>query len=131
MIKLQTLTDKAAIGLSVLCIIHCLVIPVMLIIMPAMTVIALSDEFFHRWLLILVIPISLFALTLGCRKHKRYSIFLWGISGLILLVLLSYLGHDVLSETGEKLLTVLSATILAYGHLRNHQLCKKYKYRCK
>ncbi len=35
--------------------------------------------------------------------------------------------HDVLSEDGERLTTVLGAMILAFGYIRNYRLCRKKK----
>ena len=49
-------------------------------------------------MLVAVIPTSVFALTMGCKKHQRYRLLLWGISGLILMVLAILLGHDLIGE---------------------------------
>ena len=123
--KIQQFTDKAAIGISFLCIVHCLVLPIAIVILPSISVLGLHEEYFHKWLLLAIIPISLFALTLGCRKHSRYHVFFWGGLGLILLLSATFIGHDLLGEQGERGLTLVGSLLVAYGHLRNYQHCKK------
>ena len=48
--------DGAAIGLSALCAIHCLMLPVALTLLPVIATLPLGDESFHKALLFLVIP---------------------------------------------------------------------------
>ena len=63
--------DKAAVGLSLMCVAHCLLTPIAIVMLPALGAIFLEDERFHSVLLFLVLPTSLLALTIGCRKHRR------------------------------------------------------------
>ena len=121
--KLQSLSDKSAIGLSLLCTIHCLAMPLALVLLPSIAGLPLADETFHYWMLIAVLPVSAYALTMGCKKHQRYRLLFVGGVGLFILVFAAYAGHDVLGETGEKAFTVLGTTILALGHLWNYRLC--------
>jgi hypothetical protein len=64
-------TDKIAISLSTLCVIHCLSLPLLVALLPSFTVLSLHGEAFHFWMVVAVIPISLFALQMGCKKHKK------------------------------------------------------------
>lgn len=123
--NVQVITDKTAIFLSALCAIHCLVLPLLLVLLPSLTILSVDEELFHIWMLIAVVPTSLYALTMGCRKHKRYSILAFGILGLVMLAVTGFLGHDVLGEAGEKVMILVSSGIIALGHIRNHLLCKK------
>ena len=50
--------DGAAIGLSALCAIHCLALPIALTMLPVIATMPLGDESFHKALLFLVIPAS-------------------------------------------------------------------------
>ena len=121
--NLQRLSDKSAIGLSLLCTIHCLAMPLAAVLLPSIAALPLADETFHYWMLITVLPISAYALTMGCKKHQRYRLLLIGGVGLCILVFATYAGHDLLGETGEKTLTVVGTMILALGHLWNYRLC--------
>ena len=120
-------TDKAAIGLSLLCVVHCLVTPIAIVMFPALAVTFLEGESVHYALLFLVLPISLFSLLLGCRKHGQRNILLLGIFGLFLLSLILLVGQETLGELGEKLSTVFGAVVIASAHFRNFKACQEKK----
>ena len=128
--NLQAIADKTAISLSFVCTLHCLAIPFLVVSLPAIAALNLGDEAFHLWMIVAVIPISLFALTLGCKKHKSFSVLILGVAGLLVLIASALLGHDLLGETGEKLLTVIGASLIAAGHLSNHRLCQRAHCEC-
>lgn len=122
----QELTDKFSIGLSSLCAIHCLVLPLLLVLMPSLGALNLENEAFHLWMLITVIPTSIYALTIGCKKHKRYRLFSIGAAGLLLLILAIIIGHDIAADWGEKILTLLGASLVVIAHIGNFRLCQKH-----
>ena len=66
----QEYTDKFAIGLSMLCAIHCLLLPLLLVALPSISALQIENEAFHFWMLAAVIPTSLYALSMGCKKHQ-------------------------------------------------------------
>lgn len=119
----QAITDKLAIGLSLLCTLHCLALPVLLTLLPSMAALQLNNENFHLWMVAAVIPSSLYALTLGCKQHKRYQLLYLGATGVTLLILALALGEERIGESGEKVLTVLGACFVAVGHWFNYRLC--------
>ncbi len=121
--KIRALTDKFAIGLSMLCTIHCLLLPLVLVVLPSLTVLPFADERFHLWMLILVIPTSLFALTLGCKQHKRYGLLVMGMIGLGFLMS-AVLAESFVSPAGEKILTLIGTVFVALGHIWNYRLCQ-------
>ena len=122
---IRSLTDKTAIGLSLACAIHCLAFPLMIVMLPSLTAISLDGEAFHLWMVCAVIPTSLFALTLGCKRHKRYIIGGSGAVGMLLMAIAVIAGAGTLGEIGEKALTVFGALMIAVGHYWNFQLCRK------
>ncbi|MEM9103664.1 MAG: MerC domain-containing protein [Pseudomonadota bacterium] len=126
----QTATDKMAIGISVLCAFHCLVLPVTIIFLPSVMAAQLENEAFHLWMVLAVIPISLYALTLGCQQHKRYSIALLGVIGLLLLVAAIFVAEPFLGELGEKTFTLLGSCLIVAGHWYNYRLCRSKTESC-
>ncbi|WP_102797062.1 MerC domain-containing protein [Bowmanella denitrificans] len=121
--KLQNISDKAAVGLSALCVVHCLFMPIILILIPPLSgVLALNDELFHIWLLFAVVPISSIALLMGYFHHRNRHVFVIGALGLTILVIAAVMGHDLLGEYGEVAMTVVGSCIIAFGHVRNYQL---------
>ena len=128
MVKIQQISDKAAVGLSLLCVVHCLFLPVLLILIPPLSgVLAFNDELFHTWLLYAVVPISLIAMLMGYLHHRSQRVFWIGALGLLMLILTAFAGHELLGEYGEVALTVLGSSIIAYSHIRNYQLRSQNK----
>lgn len=121
---MRPFADKAAVGLSALCVVHCLVMPLTAVLVPSFLALGVENELVHLWLIAAVIPLSLFALTLGCRKHRDKWVLVIGALGLLTLCLAALLGHDLLGELGEKSLTLSGATLIAISHIRNFSLCR-------
>ncbi len=117
--------DKSAITLSVLCMAHCLVLPLITILLPTAVANILNQEFFHIFMVFCVLPISIYALSLGCKNHKKLSIGLYGSLGLITLVLALLFGESHLGELGEKVMTTLGAVVIAFAHILNYRHCNK------
>jgi len=122
----HALGDKTAISLSLLCTIHCLALPIFAALLPSTAALVLEDEMFHLWVVLAVIPISVFALTMGCKKHKRYRVLALGAIGIAVLAASVLIDHHILGETWEKILTVVGASFVAAGHLLNYRLCVKH-----
>lgn len=125
--NLQAFADKAAVSLSVICAIHCMAMPIILVAVPALTGLFFTEESFHLWMVVAVLPLSVYALTVGCKKHKRYRVLGIGAVGLAILIGAALFGHDLVGEDGEKALTVIGATIIAIGHILNFRLCRQHE----
>lgn len=123
--SIQAVTDQTSIGLSLVCAVHCLFVPVLLVAVPSLASLPLESETFHAWMIVAVLPISVFALTLGCKKHKRYKILILGLLGLSSLVS-ALVFESLVGEAGEKLLTLLGAGLIAWGHFTNFKLCQQH-----
>ncbi|MFT6413644.1 MAG: carbon starvation protein CstA [Glaciecola sp.] len=127
--KLVNTSDKLAIGLSFMCVLHCIALPIILVFLPTVTgLLALNDERLHLWLVFAVIPISLFAVISGYLHHKRSGVLLVSAVGLAMLVSAVTLGHDALGETGEVIFTLLGSGLVAFGHIFNIKLRKAQAY---
>ncbi|TMP73953.1 MerC domain-containing protein [Pseudoalteromonas sp. S1608] len=117
----QTTADKLAIGLSLMCTVHCFATPVILALLPSFAVLQINAEQFHLWVLAVVLPTSLLALSLGCKKHKRIRYMACGVVGLACLITAVLLGHEV----AEKALTLIGSAFIALAHWFNYQQCFK------
>ena len=123
-IKTQLTTDKAAMSLSFLCVAHCFFAPSFIILSSAFASFTVDNEFVHKFILFVAVPISIYALYTGYKNHKDISFIPIGAFGLIALVAAVLLGESILGEFGEKGLTLLGSIFVAYAHLKNHQACK-------
>ena len=128
--NIQGIADKSAIVLSSLCALHCLLLPAAIVLYPSTLGFLPGDESVHFALLFLVIPISAYALVKGGKVHKSRKVFIVGISGLLVLVAAVVLGHDMLGEIGEKILTVLGSIIVIIAHVQNHLICRATDCEC-
>lgn len=125
MSTLQTNFDKVAIGFSALCLVHCLLLPVAVVLLPTVGLFTvLSDEVFHLAMVTLVLPVSAVALTLGCKQHRDWRVVTLGISGLLTLVLTAVFAHDYLGHELEIVFTVIGAILVAACHIQNYRLCQ-------
>ena len=124
----QTTADKFAIGLSLMCTVHCFATPVILALLPSLAVLQINAEQFHLWILAVVLPTSLLALSLGCKKHKRTRYMACGVVGLACLIIAVLLGQ----EEAEKALTLIGSAFIALAHWFNYQQCfKKNNEKCR
>ena len=121
----QGISDKTAISLSTLCAIHCLFLPLFIVMLPATYASILNNESFHAWLAFAVIPISIFGLTLGCKKHRRLKLLIPSLTGLSLLIIAALFNDIVFIKQWEKPLTVLASLLIVYGHYKNYKLCRE------
>ncbi len=127
MSKIQSLGDKLSISLSMLCVVHCLAMPVLFVVLPTISALPLAGEEFHLFLAAVVIPLSTLTLFMGCRHHRTWRVVIVGVFGLLALGATALFGHDILGESGEKIATVLAASIIAIAHFWNYKLCSSEK----
>lgn len=118
------LADKFAVSASTICAVHCIGLPFLLSVFPAVGSTLFGEESFHVWLLWGLVPLSAFSLSLGCKKHRNFSVLLKGILGVCMLIFTALAGHEMLGESSERYTTLLGAGLLALAHLRNYKLCR-------
>ena len=80
----QLFTDKLAISLSAICVLHCLFMPSFLILSSWFAAFSIDNEFIHYAILTVAIPVSAFALIKGFKNHKKLSYFVCGFFDLVL-----------------------------------------------
>jgi hypothetical protein len=119
--------DGTAAMLSMLCLVHCLALPVLVAVLPLVASSFVADATFHRWMLLAVVPTSTLAFGMGYRSHRDVSMLAVGGVGLSLLALAAYGGLLVgLSAVGDTVLTVCGGLLLATAHginrWRSHRL---------
>ena len=126
----QVKADKLSITLSLACMIHCLLMPSFLILTSGFLALSIDNELIHRVFLIIVLPVSLYALITGYQNHKILSYLYLGISGLWLLFFAVFFGEGVFGEFVEKSLTLLGSIIVASSHYKNYKACKELACEC-
>lgn len=112
--------DIFGIFLSMACVLHCLLAPIVLLILPISKNV-LFNENIHKVLLLLMIIICGAAFIKGVLKHKKVNILVFFFIGVLIqicgLVLHDIKILDVISL--EILLTFIGSMMIIYGHFLN------------
>lgn len=118
----SSILDNAAIALSGLCLIHCLLLPVIVVALPLLA--QFNETHFHTQMLIVVVPVSLLAFALGYRHHNNKAIVGWGIVGILILFIGGTVVHADFGRLADSLLTMAGSLVLAVAHYRNNRLTR-------
>ena len=111
--------DRAAVGASVACLIHCLALPLLFSLLPALTQLLSIPESFHLWVLGFALPTSGYALIAGRERHGARWPLVLGLLGLMLLAIgILWFG----ATPRETPVTVAGSLALAAAHLGNWRL---------
>ncbi|MEN7535624.1 MerC domain-containing protein [Aurantiacibacter flavus] len=115
--------DGLAISLSAVCVVHCLALPMIIAMLPALSQWLHLPEALHLWLFACAIPVSITVLGKAAHRHlAARGTLLLGVSGLALM------GGALLARTDalETLTTLGGAALLASAHVRNwrRRTCK-------
>ena len=87
-------SDKLSICLSLCCILHCIALPVIILMIPSFASLWINNEKVHVILVLLAVPISLFAMAKSLRVHHSYKCISLAVIGLSLLVGAIFM-HDI------------------------------------
>ena len=138
----KQISDKLSICLSLCCILHCIALPVLILMIPSISSFWINDENVHIVLVIFAVPISLFAMGKSLKIHNNYKCISLAGVGLLLLVAAIFM-HDIgfsgehgheehgheehggLGETLETVFTVIGGLVLLSAHFINIRLTNK------
>ena len=121
---MQKIFDAIGLTVSGTCVMHCLLAPVTVILLPVFGLTVSQEEVLHEIFLYLIVPSAIIAITMGCRKHKDYSVAILATIGIILLVY-AVVTHDTNTEQTVKLVTLAGSALVVISHLRNFSLCRQ------
>ena len=117
--------DWAGILCSGACALHCLLTPVAAFMLPSATSF-FENEWFHIFMILLIIPIAVVSFVKQRRSHGDWSPLRYATLGILSLFapfLFDYLFH-IHDHQLEIALTVIGSSLLVYGHLQNIKLTR-------
>ncbi len=138
--------DSLAISMSIICAVHCLLTPLLIIAFPILATTFWVHQNFHLWMLLFVLPTTSLAVFLGCRKHRDklvVSLSAIGLSCLFAVSLYESFFHvNHMLEHGAEcmhglhveheehfplttVVNILGGVFLASAHVRNYYLCRR------
>ncbi len=119
-----TLWDRLGIGLSTLCLIHCLALPVLVSLLPIVPVPEVIHEWSHPVLAVVILPTIVLAIRRSAHDRRIHAYLIGGFA----VILTGWaVGHSVLGFLAETTFTVAGSVLLIIGHVlnyRHHQVCK-------
>lgn len=120
------LFDALGVGLSFACLIHCLALPLLLLLAPALAAWLSLPEWIHAAILLLAAPAAIAAMSSGWRGHRRAGPAALATAGLALLTL-GLVAHGgglglADADAADRWFTSAGAIALAAAHLANWRL---------
>lgn len=111
--------DRIAIGLSAVCIVHCIAVPLLIALLPLAAAAFGRDAHFHALMLWLVVPTSVVGFALGYRVHRRAAVVAAGALALALVAAAGLWGHAYWPPLTESIVSIAGSFGLAIAHVLN------------
>ena len=124
MIQYKLWWDRLGITLSVVCLLHCLALPLAIAALPLVAAQWLQASGFHMAMALALLPIALLAVLPGLRMHGRRSVAVAMAAGLSLLSTAAFADEALLTHEWVVALTVTGGVILVAAHAVNLALCR-------
>lgn len=110
--------DLSAVGLSILCLIHCLALPALSLLLPVLGGLARA-EWIHVAFVLVAAPVAVLAFVdLKTRRPRSWPLLLVAVGGLMLMLAGA---AELPSPSYERPLTVVGGLLLAIAHIGNLQ----------
>ena len=116
--------DQIGVWASSLCVVHCLLTPVLLSISAVSAHFLPSEERTHRTLAVVIAAIGATALFRGYRKHRSSRVLLLMVTGLVFIFGGAWWGDHLPSHTAEVLVTLIGSGLMISAHRMNHTFCR-------
>ena len=122
----EKIADRLGICLSALCVVHCLLTPVLLIALPSVQWLPsiapfLGHERYHLIMLIVLPVLAVLAFIPGYRLHRDVRVFIWAAPGIVAIALGALLFEgQVWLEAGA---SIAGSLMLIRAHMLNRVLC--------
>ncbi len=113
--------DVLGIVVSTLCLIHCLLLPVLALALPSLGVHFLHDDSTHYFLAFFVATFCIVAVVPGYLRHNNKRVLTIMLSGLGL-VLFATFAHATLGENWEMPLITAGNLLVVSAHFFNRKL---------
>ena len=113
----QGFWDRIGIGLSGLCAIHCLLVPVFVSLIPLWPAIEEFHEYTHLVFFLAIAPAVILSVK-GRKDLKSVSLYLF--AGVVI-IFLAWFFNNQLGEYGEAGITLIGSSLLIRGHWLNYK----------
>jgi hypothetical protein len=115
--------DRAAMWISMICLVHCMALPLALALLPTLgaTILPkyLDNNLFHVIFAFVLLGVGGIAFVQGFRRHGLWVPLFAGAFGTALLFEGAFNPNGLLPDLGEHLITVAGTIVLVFAHLKN------------
>ncbi len=121
--------DKVGIAASSLCVLHCTLLPVLVVLFPIFSISLFATELFEWIFLVVSLILCLTSLCFGYKKHKSFKALSFAGIGFTVLVVARLIHSHNESPHLEfnvfNLILICGGIMVALSHYINTILCKK------
>ena len=132
--------DRIGVGMALICAVHCLLTPILIVLLPIIASTFWVAGDFHFWMLLMVLPLTTFSFFMGCKKHHDVLLVIFAFIGVAFLFSGVWFGcsscngghhFPSLSDFSkfphgfESVFTTIGGFLLVLAHFRNYRLCRK------
>lgn len=124
---LQKITgwDLWGIFISGVCVLHCITVPIIILLFPAIGLeIFPREDITHAVLLAFILGVAGLAFISGYRIHGQWQPVAWLVAGLVLVIFATFFVHQILGHIWEPIFAIAGSLCLIRAHYLNHH-CKK------
>jgi MerC mercury resistance protein len=116
--------DRLGVWTSSLCVVHCVLTPVLISSSAVLAHFLPAEERVHRSLALLVALFGAVALHVGFRKHRRRRILILMSAGLGCIAAAAWFGNKLPSHGYEVAITMVGSALMITAHRLNHTFCR-------
>ena len=116
--------DRLGVWTSSLCVVHCVLTPVLISSSAVLAHFLPAEEKVHRSLALLVALFGAIALLVGFRKHGRRRILILMSAGLGCIAAAAWFGDKLPSHGYEVAITMVGSALMITAHRFNHTFCR-------
>ncbi|PKO28703.1 MAG: hypothetical protein CVU32_00415 [Betaproteobacteria bacterium HGW-Betaproteobacteria-5] len=116
--------DQLGVVLSMVCLLHCLALPVLLAAFSVSGALFLHDGVTHQYLAFFLTIPALFSALPGFRFHRRILPMMLISIGIFGVFFAAFWVGDLIGENSDNLITIFSSISLIAGHILNNSFCR-------
>lgn len=113
--------DRVGISTSILCVIHCLFTPVLIVVAPLVGA-TLDSHWIHPVIVAVAVPVAVWALWNGYKHHRHISTIYLGAIGITCIAIAMIFGTD--HNAIEICFMVAAGVFLSLAHYKNLTACR-------
>ena len=123
---IKKIWDQSGIIVSVICLLHCIALPIVSIVLPFLNIAIFNFEQFHQVIFLLVAIFGILAFAIGYRIHRNFKVLMFSVFAIAIIGVATVLEHFI-PENIAHLINGLGSVLVIIAHLVNLKLQREMK----